>query len=1321
MIEEKHEEKIHGRIAAEVFGSLSSAELIILWSARQYTDILYLMDCIRDFTIRDDREMELPELEQPLYSLFRTTYTMISFPDLFSREGVNNHALSEIKGHAHVQFVMQDGTGEKDIALFEEFVKQCMKNAGKMIGAGDPEEIRLRLNRCAGEYDLIGYISSKYVARLFVNPETWHEEGWKLDPEDPEHYFCSVHHPKYNQYVLYSFTRLGYTEEDLPAFTAEPDNDKSEWNRKKKVLSRSSLQAVSKVYGELNRHRSELIRRIQNDYKIRFRKLISLVSTSIPSISNLATELNQMFSDYVQCCSSCADYLWIEDYNELFIQVLERIEKSVKEITIWDNRIKKEEVGGKLSEWKTAKGRLDNIRELINSLNQHTNHISASNKLFFREQMTHFGYTAQHDLVIHAYYDIIKRLIRDIYSYTDNSVQSRLYPIVYFHSDDRITSKIYVEESEQDYRKESLTGGGMDMPSRIMVIHIPIDGMDNLLHYLPMVVHEVYHYASPKDRRLRNRILAKAVTFQVLRTSLSQAFMEQAAACPGITSMEQQRQIEKQFQNLIDPVLYKVVNAKEEAIYAGIIFNLRDSETEDKYVIPEKRILRNWFLVRMTNWLNDCKSREEKVSHTELGQKVLMNYSDIFHEVLAELITELDRTVKSPNIDASVSSKIYKKLLLSLTERVKTAIGELESKDPDLVLAPDSLIQRMGELSYKYVTENRNLNKLLEQFDELFPDIAMAAYTRMPASGYMLQVALDLDKQLMNGSEFETDQIRFSTVIKHLLYKEGMSREEEIRSFKRELERFRKMYVSAYRNMSVNLEDEDIDEWEKEHKKKAFIRAEKWVAVFDAMYMSRDINLGPASFCYIYFFVEELVSDMKECLPGSGTEEKIVRDRLFAEPYNRYLRILEEMEPQKQQDELFGLSISLIQEFQNSYTLKSINSEFAAAKSAYVTGKKTAAVKVSRLLSIPYETRIFVPEAYFTAVEQALYMLYLFREEDRVIETSGMWFRGVSSIKYPVLPSGLVHYSEDAARMKKGFPDDSCFCSYAKVQLHNYESFRYSAEGSDTGVDPSRYYHTVNYLALMQHYAQHTNFLDWSEDYFGSSYFALEDEININDKYEYERGKDHNYRTANDDAVMYILDPVRFNKACTEIESKVHGAEVPLYNLVSMEIPNLSIKDNQEDYREYHDIYNSKMKSDKIIRVKAAAAEDTKKPVSLKKLLEDETFPKKELKLPRAIYTAKLNARIRAQSGLFVAFDLGSIPVDWEGKKVATERPNTDLFNYQALETIQKYYMEEMHKLPFMMKIRISKSIKKELGTLLYKCGISKEKIYPQLDNYRRR
>lgn len=444
----------------------------------------------------------------------------------------------------------------------------------------------------------------------------------------------------------------------------------------------------------------------------------------------------------------------------------------------------------------------------------------------------------------------------------------------------------------------------------------------------------------------------------------------------------------------------------------------------------------------------------------------------------------------------------------------------------------------------------------------------------------------------------------------------------------------------------------------------------------------------------------------------------------FTNPYHEYIRLLQKTNEEKAQNDVLVLSIKTILRFQGRQSLKQLNSEFV---------RKSVKSPASYKISAPFQTtlrlgdhgerRLLSISDYFVNIQYALNQLYRYREMEKIPSATGMWYRGVTCKDYPILPSGFVHFAEDAVRLRRKYPSEEPYY-YIQTQLHNYEAFRYAAEGANTEIDPARYYYTINYLTLMQHYSQHTNLLDWSEDSFASTYFALEDEVNINDKYEYQRNKEKDkfLTCRNKDAVLYILDPVRFNKACEEIEQEpffsdnVRRCEERL--LAS--IPNLSIQENQNILPEYHMLYQKKPSDKDIIYVRAV--KDKKKPVSLLDLSNYLSPDQKlDFHLPRAIYTAKLNARIRAQSGLFVAFSLKSLPVSWENEEIKTEGVNTRIFSYQALETIQEYYLCLPEKNPFLMKITIPAEIKEEMGAMLYRFGISKERIYPEMQNNRNR
>lgn len=583
---DEDDSELHGHVAAEVFGSFSSAEIVILWSCRQYTDILYLIDCIRDFRFQDKSAPDSSSTGDS-YSLLRTTYTMLSFPDIVRGDSESDPSLSQILGKAHIQFVMQTGFGERSFHEFRNFLNKCLKNAGALIGEEEGAVYEINLRRCAGEYDLLGDVESKYLPRLFSNPLNWERETdplWMPGIDDSNHYYCSVHHPTFRKYVQYSFTRLSYDEGDLPDFT-RPVSSKTvsdtavrKWRVKLEKVSALNNRYDIKPDKHLTNWRSALIREIRDKHSRDFENLIELVEERIPAISNLRAELQQLFSDYVQCCCSSADYQWIEDYDELFQQTIERIRQSILGIPVLDEI---ENGENRNAAWEDARESLKGVRALMQALLQQTSHITSSGKLFFKEQDVHFGYTAQHDLVIHAYYDIIKHLIQYIYAYTDADIQSKLYPLVNFSPEDRISSQIFTEESAECFLSDYEETGNMQLRSRVMAIHIPLDGMDNLMHYLPMLIHEVYHYAAPEDRKKRNLTLAKIVIYQTLRRVFFWFFrviLKSLKESEIITDPTACAALERDWQESTDSVFYEVIERKEKEIYQGLKGNFFWSE-----------------------------------------------------------------------------------------------------------------------------------------------------------------------------------------------------------------------------------------------------------------------------------------------------------------------------------------------------------------------------------------------------------------------------------------------------------------------------------------------------------------------------------------------------------------------------------------------------------------------------------------------------------------------------------------------------------------------------------------------------------------------
>lgn len=1331
-IRENPADLVHTSVSAEVFGSLGAAEIVILWSAKQYTDVMYLIDCIRDFECRWGEET---------LKLFRTTYTLITFPDAVRRDDTirswedmqresQKWDLKNVLGDAYVMFATQDGAGEKTFEDFKVFFGDCLRNAGELLG--EVEFPKYELIPCAGEYDLLVKVPSKYVTRLFHNPKIWHEKNDRAWLQAPTLHdaACSVFHPTFNQYILYSFTRLSYQKNrDLPIFARGEDKA---WNE-----TRKQLECVIDVHlkdADLQMH-TKLIKAIDEDKK-ELDKLLGEVQARIPLNSNLSTELNQLFNDYAQCMCASADGLWIEDYRELYWQILHQLLLLVKQLDArkWDSN--QEAVGswGGSADWDPG-AVIEDINRLIRSLHYQSSHISTSSKQLFREQETHFGYTAQHDLVLHAYYDIVKHLMKVIYDYSDRSFQSTLYPLVNFCAGDHIISRSYFEESAEFFLKT-----GCNLHSRVIVIEVPVDGMDNLMYYIPMMVHEVFHYAAPKDRSGRNRMLAKFSVYLALEHSLTNIFntlfqenLKKAELRKPVSEdrrtaaqlREPLRKAEVQFRKSIKHILRRFVDENLDKMFQSLedLFFVAEAKGLNSYettrqVLDLKKlrkgpILRSWFLVWLENWLWGYEADEEDGETSPHGK-----LSDFFKPLFLMLEENLPAQAK---MDPQTAPELlrpdcdeYNKAIDRIKEQLVTVLYTEDGVSEN----NDTITQQMMIGVRDYIDSGR-FQDLMTQLDELFPDIAMVTLTKMPPSGYMLQVALDLDKKRYSCNSIIMNDLRFATVLCWLVNRQSAeSGVDASKCLERELKSFQKLYRASYEIIAFTSGHKDNNLTE---------RGERWSTAFRHTYYSYYTTLPE---CGIMDWIHALL--LEQMLPCLQVEDETKHniEHLFQKPYNVYLKLLQENKVTEEMlGTLFRMSIHTILQFQHYRPLRQLNNPFEKKVGVSKTFYEIKPIRPHG--KSLFDSTLMSDVSLLAVIRKALNKLYRYREEAGLHTPIGMWYRGVSNAEYSLLPSGFVHFAEDAGLLNGGLDGRSAY-TYLDAQRHNYECFRYTAEGSNPDTSTAQYQCTINYMTLMQHYGQHTNLMDWSEDFFAATYFALEPEIKLNDDYPYVREMKNNIRRddADNNAALYILDPVRFNLACQSIE-KDYG----LFNssdTVSIpsvtDILNLSIPENQNRMREYHELYpksSSKKKAQTILTLANPDRKTNEQYITLtdiRNYLKLKPTEKLKMHLPRAVYAAKLNARIRAQSGLFIAYSLLSPPVTWEGASISTDRINSSLFHYQGLEQIQDYYlsMNPDHH-PFMMKIQIPSNMKLKYGWMFYQFGLSTERIYPELQNYRSR
>ncbi|MCM1234965.1 MAG: FRG domain-containing protein [Ruminococcus flavefaciens] len=276
-------------------------------------------------------------------------------------------------------------------------------------------------------------------------------------------------------------------------------------------------------------------------------------------------------------------------------------------------------------------------------------------------------------------------------------------------------------------------------------------------------------------------------------------------------------------------------------------------------------------------------------------------------------------------------------------------------------------------------------------------------------------------------------------------------------------------------------------------------------------------------------------------------------------------------------------------------------------------------------------------------------------------DSSPIWFRGQESKRYKLLPS--IYRMKD----KSSQFYNTSMRRTLKSLLDLFKAKAYNAPeliGNSETVD-------ANCLITMQHYSMPTNIMDWTTSAFTALYFALEKELNNEE------------RIVAEDAVIYLLNPIRLNLAREYLMTPIGNAGKK--GVLNFPIP--ALVGDDKDFEDY---------------------------------LPSFSIEENKIEYPMAVYVPFVNQRIKAQLGTFTLFGLDNEAADVLDKGKVSAKD----FSAHSLVEMQKIYQETCEKAgdkslykPFLTKVEIREDKKKQIADSLCKLGIQKKNIYPELDN----
>lgn len=898
---------------------------------------------------------------------------------------------------------------------------------------------------------------------------------------------------------------------------------------------------------------------------------------------------------------------------------------------------------------------------------------------------------------MHAYYGITKRILEVIYLIQGEDAQSELVPLITVNTVPQVRSQMYFEEGDSDSRTVNL-----DIPNTI------IFDLQKGAWYL---THELFHYVAPWNRKERNYYMGIFLLTMVFK---------------------------QQFLHVIQWMLSIRTDGTEDAEAKSAVLHLFAGGAGENGKGNKAEFYRDldhkvyWFVIKYydTDIRPYLRCADDALSSG--FQTAILRFSEgasserLFVKLLAELLPLCNIFLSEDVLGRGIPDNIRR-----VQDRLQYCMKNLEdSRRISRFLRPYMGIRAMNHNMGKY----RLAMYYWAAVREACSDIAMVSLNGMSLQDYMMtciQAWTDSGKDVrdvlkrVREKGFEIEWLRYGLVTEYFCTKskdgwDCYTDEDNTLVCQGTQSRFIQQYVWFYAGKNIKHPKGDYYIAERGfsnlHK-----NAWQWLDFFSE---ARHYYLKFLSF--YYNILEKVLEDFdvdrrmkKVCSQGRGVYAKEVRDICggFRKKVKMEYTVLFDSMPtdvrdllhvsekkedistldEKYKDLRFRLDISVAHFFRKQRSLKELGDLNQSVRS---TVRGCASVShslevISSDMSQPEEKkgRNCWKFRVHSLAELFFYIMYCTEKLNLASEgedyrkgqhkAHSIWYRGHSSLSYSHLPTVMRNFTEEK---RKRFP------SLMSFQCNNFEEFKFHADGA-AEMPAGQRFTKSDYIAMMQHYGVPTNFLDWSENAFTSLYFALRPYFENT----CSEVPDHH------DVTISMFHPGIYNHIRRESLQSIRANEGLFRELNPMLakvldpdigytalIPNLSVKENEDCFNMF--LLGDIRSESHIMGTAGTYRTDLGYQENLKDLF-----------MPMAILTSRLNPRIRTQFGCFVAFNLYTPP-----NPDAGGRP----FGYISLEEIQGGKEE---KGIFMYQIIIDKECCREVADWLKATGISQENVYPEL------
>lgn len=476
------EKRIGADIDYEVYGSFSSSELVIVWAAEQYVDVLQLVDLLRYLKLKDSNNR--------IISPFTSTCSLIAqrqSRDTMKKDRVDN---LPVKGMAEIQVTFQNSEDGEDS---EDTMCRCIQYLEDLLRALREDAETENRPGCSakdvdgyatvGEFDYSIRLPADLVCRSVSGPGIFHSGG-KLHWRDSA----------FSKHVLKSRTNLFYSTLDLEngykKYVLEPQEYSGPVSEEVDPLE--SLERIKKkVFGSSEKMTlKDPFCKEYHDNGIR-----GIIKEHFPETDGLCDTIDLLYLDYVNNCSNCISSTWANVLTEQFSAVLDHIASLVYWYSSGKRPLSSEDL-------------FNGIEKISNDFKQVISHIAQSRRTIFVVPSCHLLYLGQYDLILHAYYVFQQYLLSIAYQLDSTSEQPELIPLY--------TIDVIPDIKASMYKIWENIGKKL-----IISINMPSASMVDFLRYAMVITHETFHFIPPLNRDKRNQVFgmlyfSEAVLVQLL-------------------------------------------------------------------------------------------------------------------------------------------------------------------------------------------------------------------------------------------------------------------------------------------------------------------------------------------------------------------------------------------------------------------------------------------------------------------------------------------------------------------------------------------------------------------------------------------------------------------------------------------------------------------------------------------------------------------------------------------------------------------------------------------------------------------------------------